>query len=218
MSEKNLCQICTKKIQENIKLTKSEIQNKNTRAGVENKNADANFTSYSLIQWAPDKSDFLSALFLKLKGESKKKIWQFFAQEFLKELVQQNRNWFFNSSNAVIIPCPSKLSSADHAEQWAMALSKELGIEYLPALVWKEEQRFLSQKDKSITERWKAEGHVKFTIAAKHQERLALAKEHIFVDDVVTTGATAAQAHWALGKPKNFILISLGKRTRLANT
>ncbi|MDZ4662620.1 MAG: hypothetical protein SGJ18_13490 [Pseudomonadota bacterium] len=134
----------------------------------------------------------------------------------LKEASQRLACWILSSvdtldiKNAVFIPAPPrKPRNYDHATQLAQSLSGLSGRPYFNALerVDSEGQKHLKQ-----TERWsiKMKLNGTFEVDALKEQRI------IFIDDVVTTGATAQAAYLALEKPRNFKVWALAYRPRLA--
>ena len=129
VAEIEMCELCTRKLENKIDLFETAIVEKELCI---------NFSVYSLIRWIPAESDFLSRLFLRLKGDQRKNIWNLIAALLAKELYKENK-FYPLRKNAVITSCPSKTGQPDHAEQLAKALSETLSIPILPLinLVWK---------------------------------------------------------------------------------
>lgn len=209
-----LCERCREKI-----LSKVQIQGDCVRT------KDFQIPFLSLISWVPAESDHLSRFFLNLKGEVRKQTWNWLAQVLQREMVLNSlsKKIFLQKGSLKVIPCPSKSGKQDHAAQWALALTQELGGEYFPCLEWSKKPLF-KQRRQNRQERWSFTSgkHVKFTRNHRvfgdlndsaHQDSLFL-----FADDVITTGSTSAQAYLALGQPKNFMVLTVGHRAFLAKS
>ena len=128
-----------------------------------------------------------------------------FSHHILQDrLLRQN-----NIPNYLFIPCPrastfqSSISMAspqtDHAHQWSLALETTFQCESKELLQFTQSpSNPHSQKQLSKGERLKRK------MELRQASQLSSSTHYIFVDDVLTTGATAWAAYEALNKPKNF--------------
>lgn len=126
------------------------------------------------------------------------KVAQIWAQHLLQSICDKDLN------NWRIIFAPSQ-NINDHARTLALELSRHTGITTVDLLVKK---KYESQKMKTREQR----REVRFD----RRENFTVTKlNFIFVDDVVTTGATARAAKQALSGGKSLIVYSLCWRERL---
>jgi len=205
--EEEFCQNCIQKIQQ--RMNYDEVLFRSSMSEVQ-------FRVATLFDWIPEESDHLSRFFLEMKGPTRKKIWRFFANHFLKQRMS-----YTNPKATALVPCPSKTNRPDHAYFWAEALAEIQGGTLAPSLRFFEPVEE-NQRSKNRIERWSfhPEIHVKFTLSADALGRRFESESQgslvIFADDIITTGATAVQAYLALNRPKNFMVWCLGRRGSLA--
>ncbi len=133
----------------------------------------------ALFDWFPNEDRKISKLLLSLKGGRNEVAFEYYASKFLCRMPKNP------PKNSVLIPCPAS-QGRYHAQSWASALSRASGIP------WKEgfrKTRGSGQKNQGKRARQEI-----------HMETLVeLQDEHvIFIDDIVTTGATAQSARNAL--------------------
>lgn len=158
-----------------------------------------------LFNWRPGESDLLSKLILFLKGGKAVWIWRHYAQWLAKREI----GTINHALPLYIIPAPAKKRGhKDHAYVLGEALVSLIGGRLFPCLsrVSTTHQRFADIHERSFAEMEVLE---KYT----NSEDLAGTAVWIFVDDVVTTGATAQAAYRALGCPANFQVWALAHRS-----
>jgi predicted amidophosphoribosyltransferase len=161
----------------------------------------------SLFSWEQDQNLILNQLIMNLKGSKQERAYKYYGKIIatkLSAVISKADNW-------LICPCPSWNYQKDHAYYLAKALSEELGISLAFPLsngIRKTESKELSKSERlnNVSER--------FIINNGFFEKFTGANEtHIlFVDDVITTGATLLAASEKLKDFKQIIGISLAFR------
>lgn len=148
----------------------------------------------SLFDWMPDQDRQISKLMAGLKGGKLSSAFIYYTREFLAR-----RKPHLPSGEAVLVPCPGR--RPDHAWRFASVLSKDLSLEVWDVLNKEESQR--SQKRKNRKQRAELRFFCHSAMAHKHV---------IFIDDIVTTGATIRAARKAIGPCQSFQVWSLARR------
>jgi predicted amidophosphoribosyltransferase len=164
---------------------------------------DLPFPIYSLFRWT---QDFPQAgdLVRVLKGAWAENAWNRLAAQFARQYCVANP---IRSLPSVLVPAPSKnFEEKDHAQLWAESLSGEFSWPVSKALT---RATLGDQKRKDRKERWLTHLQTSDSFDLK-------AKSYIFVDDLITTGATAQAAWIALGKPIHYEVWTLACRPRLS--
>ncbi|WP_413289418.1 ComF family protein [Bdellovibrio sp. HCB337] len=159
----------------------------------------------SLFHWIPGRQEVLSSLVMALKGQGSRELWSHYAEVFWRrKLIGLSK-----VSPILLIPSPSRAGEEDHAFYFAKALAELSGAELYPCLL---RAATKSQRRKSRSERFKLEmgWSAKFTKEDFAKRRIG--KHIVFVDDIVTTGATSRAAWKSLGKPRDFAVWSLAQR------
>lgn len=161
----------------------------------------------SLFYWVPGQQEVLSRLLHALKGPGGSKLWENYAEEFWRRHLQSYAESHVPAH--LLIPSPAASSERDHAAFFTQGLAALSGAKIYSCL---KKPAVSSQKRKNRAQRltlaleW-SEGFTKADFL-----RQSASKKVIFVDDVVTTGATALAAWKTLGKPRDFAVWSLAYR------
>lgn len=151
---------------------------------------------YSLYTWYDQFDSVIRPLIYALKAGIIQKPWQHFAQDLI---FKRNQLGFIVAEVVVLPPRQNKF---DHAWYWANAIADFLKVPVLDCL----ESEDRTQKSLSLALRQNRE-----------MNRIGPDVSHlkmIFVDDTITSGATALAAYAALGSPEHFEVWTLVARPR----
>lgn len=152
-----------------------------------------------LFDWFPDDDPMLNMLLNQMKGSAPKSLYASYAQRICDRLPQIQ----FKDDTA-IVPCPSR-GDRIHALLLAEAFAKQLSLPVLDILELADPAK--DQKGRTKSERQHIRMRLKQTTGIRHV---------IFIDDIVTTGATAKAARLALRSVEGFEVFCLAHRRHLA--
>lgn len=161
----------------------------------------------SLFSWEQDHNLILNQLIMNLKGSKQESAYKYYG----KIIATRLRMAFPGGAKLVICPCPSWNHQKDHAYYLAKTISDELGVSLVFPLL--NGIKKTESKDLSKAERLRNIGE-RFIINDKFFEKFTKANETqiLFIDDVITTGATLLAASEKLKDFKQIIGISLAFR------
>ena len=193
------------------------------------------WTHIRLFDWNGE-NDFFIRLFLNsLKKGGPRYVFNKIILEYVHRIVQK----YPIPSEAVLVPAPVRSSdgSSDHAFFLALSFSRLMGSHLFNPLrkydILKKEG---FQKQKTRQERKEIQFHIYQTGQERENSKLCSSvrrslqkpqkanqismnkdffkkKKVIFVDDILTTGATARAAWQALKKPRCFVIFTLAWRS-----
>ena len=160
--------------------------------------AEKKLPHFRLLDWHEDNHQLIKLLISSLKQGGPNFIFKRLTLEMFSRFIYFDL--WDKKTSPIFIPAPSNSKTKeDHAFKLAEALNFYYGAELKDCL--KRDFSFDSQKLKSKNKR--------SLIEMKSVSLIPENRIFVFVDDVLTTGATARAAFLALNKPKNFFIFSL---------
>ncbi|MCB0361364.1 MAG: hypothetical protein KDD35_01495, partial [Bdellovibrionales bacterium] len=163
--------------------------------------------SLALWNWGKRNDQTLRRLVLSMKGQ---KGLECFRLELVQWLIAR-RNWSLEEErkNWVIIPAPSRSEGQkEHAVRLAEEIAKALGKEMAQPLLREANAKVQRRLDRLNRYRSIRSG-MQLKLDSKKYSSV------LFVDDIVTTGATAQRARELLGYPQDFQVWSLARREEI---
>ena len=159
------------------------------------------FRHIRLLDWNSENDFFIRTFINSLKKGAPAFVFKKLNGELLHRIIQIRAL----EKNTLFIPAPPSKNVKDHAFCLAQSLSylcqRSLKTPLVNLLDPKEQQKRKNKRDRKL---------LNFQILEEEMSTEEKNKVHfIFVDDVLTTGATALAAWKALGKPKNFTVLTL---------
>ncbi len=158
----------------------------------------------ALFLWTRHSDRDLRPLIYALKGGRQRTAFALLAREFSFSLSETH---YLANEDTVVVPAPRRSVSKDHAYRWAEALGAIWQWPVRELLDFHDPRRGSLQKQRRRSERYQLEFKLK--------ERFTRKQRIVFVDDVITTGATAQAAYEALGQPAKFETWVLVARPRM---
>lgn len=175
-------------------------------------NSNYNFKTLSLYEWNDSSRRVVIPTIRKLKGSYNLRLYWWFAERLAQKRFQLFEEKDIWKKNIFFVPAPPRvLNKKDHAWCLANALMRTIGGHLLDVLVRLKTDQ---QKKNTLPARWsdlnKRMSQKQGFNVSGHDEDL-----FIFIDDLVTTGATAMAAHMTLGCPKNYEVWTIFNRPSL---
>jgi predicted amidophosphoribosyltransferase len=154
----------------------------------------------SLFHWIEDESRPISKLVMSIKGGQSLFPTQYWAEKMaiqwaLGKTVSQAEQW------VVVAPPRHQRAKLDHGYWLAKGVSRALGLPMFDAL-----ENKASSRQKEVNKSQRMQAHVVC------HEKISQDMSVLFVDDVMTTGATAIQSYKALQRPSHFEILTLARR------
>lgn len=168
------------------------------------------FPTFALANWSEQQTDFVSKLVHGFKGGRDLRA----ARRLAQLLVDARRQDAPLPKDVLLVPAPG--GRHNHARALALEIGEILHAPVLDILIDPKKRKVSSnQKSQALEGRFER----KYEVRAPEVDLKAHIFERptwIFIDDVITSGATAMAAYMALGDPTCFEVWTLANRPLLA--
>ncbi len=193
------CHFCfTKHIETNLEIKASQV--------------DATSEHYYLFDWVPGQSDLISEMVYRFKSDRAIKAWRFYSDVFAQQILDCIDVQSFDA----IVPLPGSSQSSVHSAVFAKFLSQHLKLPVfhcLEKVIETGEQKLKTAQQR--TDQSTGSPIVKLE-QFTHEDTANL--KLIYVDDIMTTGATFKRSQEALQNENNSILATLFYRPKAIQT
>jgi hypothetical protein len=163
------------------------------------------FPSFALLSWTPESQKYIKPIIYSLKGGRNKRLLQRLKQSFAPQLLD-----YIRPGPKLVLCPPARRGSFNHARLIAESFFQFWQAETtLLELVSNSSSRGARQKQRSVEER-KAISFQGLKVDLSRFEQI------LFVDDVITSGATAKAAFLACGESGCFEAFAIADRVKLA--
>ncbi len=146
----------------------------------------------TLFQWVPKTSDSLSLAIHLLKRSESKLAWKYLGKLFV-DFLKSNDRTKINSSNAVLVPVPSRSLSSVHTKYFSSELANNLGIKKVELICHQKTSQELNsalRPQKELSRRQRIDREFDLCVDFTRAGEVENLQNIVLIDDVVTTGAT----------------------------
>ena len=172
------------------------------------------FPHFSLVRWKNQKHAWMSTWARQLKG-NQSRAWSLLAQQTAEAMIQHRILQKIPSGATLVVVDPS--SKPDHSYWYAHHLARLLHAEHLAFSFVKNSEQEL--KNLGGQERLLCLNH--YRLQKTDLIKYHLNQPHVFwlfIDDIMTTGATAKSVFQLLNHPQSFLALSWMSRDKGLST
>ncbi len=163
-------------------------------------------SSKSLFIWDDLEDRWMRSVVHSQKGVGDPSRWKQWASWYIDRILFEEACGELPSY--LIVPPSRNFNGIDHASGWAQALANQIGATVVSPfkLEGNSEQKRLSLASRDM-KRFALKDGIETDVLKMHK--------FVFVDDVITSGATGKAAYQALGCPEGFMIWTLFDRPKL---